>query len=173
MKKNLLTVLILALLIVNIVLTVVMMVSVMSVNSRTASLVRNITTALNLEITEPGEEKKEQVSLKNTAYFTIEGAMTIALRPEADAAGETKQGYLMFNISFSMNTKSKDYKTYKDTIADYEMAVKDVVTSVVGAHTASECADTGMLKTEILAGVQELFGSDFIYDVAMSDIKFG
>lgn len=174
MKKNLLSVLILALLIVNIVLTVVMMVSVVGTNNKTAELVRNIATILELELTVPGEEKKEPVSLEKTEYYTLPEAMTIALKPEADGEGEAKQKYLMFNISFSLNTKHKDYKKYSaEKLVDYEMAIKDVVTSVVGAHTSSECADIDMLKAEILEGVQELFDSDVIYNVAMSDIKFG
>ncbi len=176
MKKNLLSVLILALLIVNIVLTVVMMVSVIGTNNKTAELVRNIVTILDLELTVPGEEKKEPVSLEKTEYYTLPEAMTIALKPEPDpnGEGEAKQKYLMFNISFSLNTKHKDYKKYSaEKLVDYEMAIKDVVTSVVSAHTSSECADIDMLKAEILEGVQELFDSDVIYNVAMSDIKFG
>ena len=49
MKKNLMTVLILALLIVNIALTGVMLVSIVGTNKKTAQLVDNITTAMNLE----------------------------------------------------------------------------------------------------------------------------
>ena len=54
MKKNLMTVLILALLIVNIALTGVMLVSIVGTNKKTAQLVDNITTAMNLELTVPG-----------------------------------------------------------------------------------------------------------------------
>ena len=46
MKKNLMTVLILALLVVNIVLTSVMLVSIVGTNKKTAQLVDNITTCL-------------------------------------------------------------------------------------------------------------------------------
>ena len=53
MKKNLMTVLILALLVVNIVLTSVMLVSIVGTNKKTAQLVDNITTAMNLELTVP------------------------------------------------------------------------------------------------------------------------
>ena len=54
MKKNLMTVLILALLIVNIALTGVMLVSIVGTNKKTAQLVDNITTAMNLELTQRG-----------------------------------------------------------------------------------------------------------------------
>lgn len=169
MKKNLLTVLILALLIVNIVLTSIMMFSVTSTNKKTADLVTNIATALNLELRVPGEEDSTRVSLADTAVFNVTEPMTIALASE-----DGKQNYIVFDVAFSMNTQHEDYKTYGATIADRESLIKDVITSVVGAHTAAECRDDfESIKAEILKKVQELFQSDFIYNVAISGIKFG
>ena len=51
MKKNLISVIILALLIVNVVLTAIMMFSVTSASQKTAALVDNIASALDLELT--------------------------------------------------------------------------------------------------------------------------
>ena len=51
MKKNMISVIILALLIVNIVLTGVMMFSIVSTEKKTAKLIDGISTALNLELT--------------------------------------------------------------------------------------------------------------------------
>jgi flagellar FliL protein len=50
MKKNLLTILILALMIVNVALSVITMISVTGTNKKTAALVDTIATVLNLEI---------------------------------------------------------------------------------------------------------------------------
>ena len=72
MKKNLISVIILALLIVNIVLTAIMMFSVTGASKKTAALVDNIATALNLELasgTEGGAE--EVVSMADTACLPI------------------------------------------------------------------------------------------------------
>ena len=60
MKKNLMSVLILALLIVNIVLTVITMVSVTSTNKKTASVVNSIATVLNLELNTSGDDTAEK-----------------------------------------------------------------------------------------------------------------
>ena len=69
MKKNLMTVLILALLVVNIVLTSVMLVSIVGTNKKTAQLVDNITTAMNLELTVPGDEETTNVALTDTEVY--------------------------------------------------------------------------------------------------------
>ena len=50
MKKNLISIVILALLIVNIVLTAVMMFSVTSTNKKTAALVTDVAAAINLDL---------------------------------------------------------------------------------------------------------------------------
>ncbi len=171
MKKNLLTVLILALIMVNIVLTTVMMFSVMSTNKKTAKLVNNIATVLNLEWTEPGEDPSENaaISLADTAVYNINGSMTIPLAMDENG----KQGYIVFDVSLSMNKKDKDYKKYSETMAERESLVKDVITSVVTSHTQAECRNNFEgLKEEILEAIQNLFGSKFIFDVGLSGVKY-
>jgi flagellar FliL protein len=174
MKKNLLTVLILALLIVNIVLTGIMMISITSTNKKTAQLVNNIATAMNLELTTPGGETAdtvEEVSIADTAVYSLANKMTIPL-----ATDGSTQSYMICEIGFSMNTKNKDYKTYGEQVSAGEMdtLIMDTINSVVGAHTVDECRnDMDGLKEEILQAVQGLFQSDFIYKVSISSVNFG
>lgn len=169
MKKNMLTVLILALLIVNIVLTSVMMFSVLGTNKKNAELVSNIATVLNLELTGPGEEKKAaEIPLSQAIVHDIDGAMTIPLRSD-----DGKDHYIVFNISFQLDTKHKDYKTYGETISDKDSLIKDQISDVVSVYTANECKeDFEGLKAKILNAVQDLFKSDFIYKVAISEVKY-
>lgn len=178
MKKNILSIIILALLIVNIVLTSVMMFNVTSTNKKVADLVGNIATVMNLELTVPGQEVKEEISLKDTAFYAIANPMTMPLAAEITADGQKKEGYLVCNVSFSLNTKHKDYKTYgsDEAMAEQEELIKDAINTIVSRHTSSELrADAGLesLKAEILAAVQELFQSDFIYKVSISEVKYG
>lgn len=170
MKKNLLTVLILALLIVNIILTSIMMFSVMGTNKKTASLVGNIATVLNLEWKQPGEQDMpKEVSLADTQVHDLTGAMTIPLADEGNG-----QTYMVCNVALSMNKKHADYKTYGETISERESLIKDVIISVITEHTESECRNNlDGLKAEILEAIQQLFDSDFIYNVAISDVKYG
>ena len=81
MKKNLLTVLILALMIVNIVLTSIIMVSVISANKKTADLVGNIATALNLQWSVPGSEEDSEpaVALENAVVYPLPESLMIPL----------------------------------------------------------------------------------------------
>lgn len=173
MKKNLFTILILALLVVNIVLSSITMISVTGTNKKTAQLVNNIATVMNLELTVPGEEEvKKEVSMADTAVYNFDGNLTMPLK--TDESGQNK--YLVCNIALSMDTKNKDYKKYggAEKLAEQESLIKDTITEVVSQHTEAECrADFDGLKEEILQAVQDLFQSDFIYKIAINDIKFG
>ncbi|MCM1089671.1 MAG: flagellar basal body-associated FliL family protein [Butyrivibrio sp.] len=179
MKKNMLSIITLALLLVNIILTAVMMFSTTSTNRKVADLVTNISSALSLELTPPGQQSAEDaVSLADTEVYALTGSMTIPTAMEYDAEGKGKQGYFMCNISFSINTKHEDYKKNgsAEAMAGREELIKDAVNSVVSKHTISELqADAGLdgLKAEILSAVQGLFESDFIYKVSISEVKFG
>lgn len=169
MKKNLLTVLILALLIVNIALTGVMMFSVMGTNRKTAELVGNIATVLNLELSNgETEEEKAEVPIENSIPYNIEGEMTIPLKSDG-----AKASYIMFDIAFYMDKKNKGYKKHGETIDEKKTLIQDTITTVVGNHTEAECRDNfDAIKDEILTAVQKLFDSDFIFKVAISNVKY-
>ncbi|MCM1185478.1 MAG: flagellar basal body-associated FliL family protein [Lachnoclostridium sp.] len=169
MKKNLMTVLILALLVVNIVLNCIVMISVTGTNKKTASLVNNIATALSLEFTSPDEEVV-QVSLEDTAPHILGEKLMFPLASGADG----KQSYLVCTITLSMNKKHKDYKKYGESIADRNGLIEDAITTVVASHTMDECRnDLEGLKEEMLKAIQDLFDSDFIYQVAVSGVTYG
>ena len=70
MKKNLLSIVILALLIVNLVMTSIMMISVTGTNKKTAAIVTDIASILKLELNPNGETEtaEEVVSLEAVSY---------------------------------------------------------------------------------------------------------
>jgi flagellar FliL protein len=181
MKKNLLSVLILALLIVNIALTAIMMVNVTSTNAKTAELVTSIATVMNLELYNPGGVSTAEVSLDATESYDMDELMfplaaSTVVNDDGTTSVSSKQNYIMFSMSLLQNTESEDYKKYggADNIAAKESVIKDTVNSIVGSHTLEECqTDFESIREEILKGVQQLFGSDFIYKIAISGVKYG
>jgi flagellar FliL protein len=182
MKKNLLSVLILALLVVNIALTAIMMVNVTSTNAKTAELVTSIATVMNLELYEPGGGVSvTDVSLDVTESYDMEEMMfplaaSTVVNADGSTSLSTKQNYIMFSMSLLQNTEDKDYKKLggADNIAAKESVIKDTVNSIVGSHTLEECqTDFESIREEILQGIQQLFGSGFIYKIAISGVKYG
>lgn len=180
MKKNLMSVLILALLVVNIVLTSIMMVNVISTNSKTAELVNSIMTALHLELYEPGDTANE-VSLADTDTYDLEEMMfplaaSTVVNADGSVSVDTKQSYIIFTLSLLQDTTNKDYKKMggEENLAAQTSLIKDTVNQVVGNHTLEDFqTDFDGIREEILSEIQKLFGSDFIYKIAISGVKYG
>ena len=176
MKKNLLSVLILALLVVNIVLSVIMTVSILGTNSKTAELVSQVVLAMNLELYEPGSEMENAIPLSQTETYSMSGLM-VQLKHDTDENGkDIGADYIMFDISLSMDTKNKGYKTYgtAETLTGFEIQMRDAVESVIKQYTEQECRDSmdSQIKMEILRSIQNLFQSDFIYRVSISGVMY-
>lgn len=165
MKKNLISIIILALLIVNIVLTAIMMFSVTTTNRKTAALVGDIASAISLDLGtgENGEQEEGIVPMADVVTYTI-ADMTIPLKKGED--GESH--FAMLSVTLSMNSKNKDYKKYGD-LTTREDLIKGEIIEAVGQYTLEEVnTDPQILKDNILSRIQGLFDSDFIFDVTLS-----
>lgn len=173
MKKNLLSVIILALLIVNLVLTGIVMFSTVSANKKTVSLVNDIATVLDLELASGSNASNaaaaDAVSVADTDVYNIADAMTIALRPSDDG----KEHYCMCEVSFSLNKNHEDYATLQPMVATQESKIRSIIISVIGEYNKEDAqANQAAIEKEIISQVQEMFGSDFIFEAYFRDIKF-
>ena len=170
MKKNLISVLILALLVVNLVLTSIMMFSTMSSVKKTSALVTSIASVLNIELAGESEAVGEtEVKLTDLVTHDIPDDLTIPLKKGEDG----KDHYYIVAVSLMLNKNHPDYETYGANIASQDSLIKSIIIEVIGSHTLEEAkADSEALRNEILAKLQDAYGSDFIYKVAFSNIMY-
>ncbi len=178
-QNNLLTIIILALLIVNIILSGIMMISFMGTNKKTADLVSDIAAVLNLELGVEAEGEEPEIPMSEQTPWAIEAPLTIPLQTEKvlDEEGNvvsTKDHYLKFNVSFSLYTEGEGYKDYGAAFGDYESLIKDAISSTVSKHTIDECRDDfDAIRAEMLEAVRQLFDkNEFIYKIAISELKY-
>ncbi|MBE5875397.1 MAG: flagellar basal body-associated protein FliL [Lachnospiraceae bacterium] len=166
MKKNLLSIIILALLVVNIVLSAIMMISVSSATKKTASLVADIAAVIGLEIEGlPDSNLATSVPMSETEVYNITGELTIPLKTGEDG----KSHFAMGTVSLSMNSAHEDYATYSETMATKEGLIKDIIFSVMANYTMEEAkSNSAAIKNEIIQEIQKLFGSDFIFAISYS-----
>lgn len=172
MKKNLLTIVILALLVVDLVLTGITMFSLVSANKKTMALVDDIAAALALDLSVPGDSEAEAeatISIADTSVYNIEDAMTIALKPSEDGTDH----YALVSVSFSLNMTDPDYETYQPMLAEKESKIKSEIIDVIGAYTKEEAmANSDAMEAEILERIQSMFNSKFVYEAYFRDEKF-
>lgn len=179
MKKNLLSVLILVLMIVNIAMSAVMMMSVVGTNQRTAALMDSIEAAMNLELNSPGSVS--DVSLTDTETYNV-GQMTVHLA-YSEIVGEDgtvttsdKQMYIVFDIALLLDKTHADYEQYGgENMSQYDSMIKDAIEQVVMNYNEEECREdfSGAIRDEILVAIQNLFHSKVIYGITLSNVKYG
>ena len=173
MKKNLLSILILALLVVNVVLTAIMMFSVTGTMKKTSELVTDIASVIDLELNTQGSGEEEtiaeEVPIEDVEVYDIEDSMTIPLKVGEDGTAH----YAVVSVSLSMNTKDKGYKTYGADVSAKESIIKSEIIDVIGEYTLEETqSGTEAMRQEILDRIQSMYESKFIYSVAFRDVMF-
>lgn len=174
MKKNILSILILALLVVNIVMTAIMMFSVTGAMKSTTTLVGKIATVLDIELA--SSQDSENVSIEDTATYTIADTMTIPLKTVSVAeGGDGKEHYALMKVTVYMDTKNDDYEKFgtAEQLAAREEMIKSEIISVIRSHTLEEFkSDSEGIYAEITAKLQKMYNSRFIYKVACGDVKY-
>lgn len=167
MKKNLISIVILALLVVNIVLSAITLFSVAGTNRKTAALVTDIASAIHLDL--GGEEEVEtQVPMADIVTYDM-AEVTLPLRVGED--GEAH--YAVLNITLSMNSKDKDYKSYGNDgdLSPRESLIRGEISDVIGQYTVEEARVSGsVIEQQILENIQALYDSKFIFNVTISGI---
>lgn len=174
MKKNLLSVIILALLIVNIVLTSIMMFSVTGASKKTSALVNDIASVLSLELennsTAAEGTETVEIPMENVEVFDISGELTIPCKQGEDGSDH----YCITNVSLSLNTKDKGYKKYGgEELTARESLIKSEIFEVFRDHTIDEVReDIDSIGAEILNRIQTMFDSEFIFKVSFSNTLY-
>lgn len=170
MKKNILSILILALLIVNIVLTGIMMFSVVGMTKKVSALVSDIAGIVKLDMAEGLEEEPESaIPMSDVAVYAFPEEMTIELKKGEDG----EQHYAVVKISLSMNTKHDDYEEYSAGLEERQTMIQDQINSVFRSYTLEEAqSNQEALKAEITKKIQDMYDSTFIFGVNFGDIKF-
>lgn len=165
MKKNLLSVIILVLLVVNLALTSILMFSILPETKKTDKMITDICSILDLEL----NGDAEQTPIEDLVFYDFAEEMIVNFKPDTDG----KAHYAVVSISIAMDSKHEDYKNYGETISEKESLMKNVIIGVIGQYTCEEGqADMEGMKAAILKELQDMFGSRFITQVIFSDIQF-
>lgn len=169
MKRNLLSIIVIALLVVNIALTAVIMVSVVGASKKTAALVADIATLAKIDISglpTTALTEENNVTMADTAVYNITKELTIPLKLGEDGVAH----YAVGNVSLSLNKNHADYKTYnEETLATSEGIITDIIFSVLGNYTVEEArSNSEQIKAEMLEKIRAKFDSEVIYGVSFN-----
>ncbi len=166
MKKNLMSVIILALLVVNLVLTAIMMFTVYPQSKAVNELVVKICHAINFDLNSGSSTGIGNVPVDKIEMYAVnQGAdMTINLKKD----DKNKQQYAVVGISLAVNKNSSYYEKNGVTpLSEKEALIKDAINNVIRTYTKDEFdEDPDGVKQEILTQIQNIFGADYVIGVS-------
>ncbi len=168
MKKNLMSVVILALVLVNLILTAILTITVLPETKKANALITQVCSAINLEL-ESGSVTSDasSVPIDKLATYDISDSMTINLKDSGDGIDH----YAVITVSLFMNKDSKGYKSFGESMEEKKNLVMSEITSVVSGFTYDEFkSDQQGVQDAIVADLQKLFDSDFIVSVGFPTV---
>ena len=165
MKKNLMSVIILALVCVNLVLTAILMFTIVPQTSNANKLIEKVCAAVDLELSSGSGMGTSNIPTENLAQYVLNDGETTNINLAKGEDGKTH--YAMISVSLSLNTKSEGYAEYGTAgLDERNTIIMDLIIEVIGQYTKEEFdANRTDIKKEILNDLQSMFGADFIVGV--------
>ncbi len=165
MKKNILTIIIMAITLINTVLIGVLIFVIVPTSNKTNQLVTKVASIIDLELESP-EAGEEEIAVSDIITHEIADKLTINLK-----STDGNPHYALLFVSLSMNSKHEDYATLSTKMAENENAIMEIITEEFGRYTMDEVnANKVIIKEAILTRIQELFKSDFIINVSFGNM---
>ncbi|MDD4112084.1 MAG: hypothetical protein PHC56_03505 [Herbinix sp.] len=167
MRKNILTIIILAMCLINIVLSAILIfVMVPNVNKSTA-LVNKVAQIIDLELESP-DDAIANIAVSDIETHLIEEKLTCLL-----AKSDDEDHYAVLYLSLSVNKTHDDYLDLQPYIGQYENDMKEIVTDEFAKYTIDEARLVkDKIKDQVKIRIQELFKSDFVINISFGNILF-
>ncbi len=172
MKKSMLNVITLALVLINLVLTVILTFSLVSTNNKTNSLITKVAQIIDLDvggIQTDGTGNSSQVSIDDIEYVQVVSGDTNNITISYTEGG--KNHYVVLTVSIGLNKKSKDYESKAASITNgMNLIVSQITTEALKYSYSSVTTNKTTIESNLLASLQDMFQTDMIYSVTLSQI---
>ena len=169
MKKNLITVITLALVVVNLVLTVILTITILPETQKANELITKVCSAIDMDLESGSATSNANIPIDQIEVYNIDDEQTINLKQDGDG----KDHFAMITVSISMDTKNSDYKDLKPQVEEKVNLIKGDINNIVSQYTIDEIKNNqSAVQDEILKDLQKMFGSDFIVAVGFPTAQY-
>ncbi len=167
MRKNILTIIILAMCLINIVLSAVLIFVMVPTANKSIALVSKVAQIIDLELESPDND------IANLGVSDIETYLIDERLPFLLAKSDDGDHYAVLILSLSLNKTHDDYLELQPLIGQYENNIKEIVSDEFAKYTIDEARDMkDIIRDQSTTRIQELFKSDFIIHVSFGNILF-
>ena len=167
MKKNIFSVIITALTVINVVLTAVMFFVMLPTFQKTNNLITQVASVLSLELDADGAADPD-------SNYTIKDMESIPVTFETEATYNLKSGadgkshYAMLSgYVIYLNNKSDDYKDISAMLTEDQSQITGIVTNVIQSHTSEE-GTQDVIEKECLEKIAELLDSKVVVKINLN-----
>ena len=169
MKKNLITVITLALVVMNLVLTVILTITILPETKKANELITKVCSAIDLDLESGSATSSANIPRDQRDVYDIEDQQTINLK----SSGDGKEHFAVITVSISMDKKNKDYKDLQPEVENKVELIKGEINNIVSQYTIDEIKNNqSAVQNEILKDLQKMFGSDFIVAVGFPTAQY-
>lgn len=170
MKKNLMSVLIMALVFVNVILSAVIMITLVPATKQSNELVTKVCNAIDLELESGKVYNANTIPVDQLEIVKITGeeAGTFNLK---NTPGDKDMHYAVADVSISLNKQDDDYGTLQPQIEGKVDLLKEIVSKTFMKYTYEEVITSDgqdEVREAMLEQMQDLFDSDFIVAVTIN-----
>lgn len=165
MKKNILTIVIMAASIINLVLTAVLIFSVMPAMNKTSNLIDKVASVIDLEI-ESKNEKNEQTPVENLEVFEITYDANVNINLQKEAGDEQDHYAVIKGIRVSFDKEADGFSDVKGLIEKNTTYVEDIVKETISSFSASTISEE-KVKQEAVKKLQERYDTKCIVEISL------
>ncbi len=165
MRKNLITVIILAICIINLVFNILLVFVFMPSTTKTNKLISDIAEILDLEIASQSNGDSSGFDVADLAPFQLEQGNPINLASD----GSDKVHALQYGLTINLDKTAKDYSKVQSNLEASTSLIYDMTRDVIGNYTYAQVIDVEVqrqIKEEILRNLKETFNTECIYSVS-------
>ena len=167
MKKSTLNVITLALVLINLVLTVILTFSLVSTNNKTNKLISKVAEIIDLDVAgaDTGDKGTSSSSgLDDITYVDVTNNDSKDIMISYTDGGKTH--YAIMNVSLGLNTKAKDYTAKSTTIM--KVIVNAVQTEAMKYTYSTVASSKATIESALLEQLQDTFQTQCITSVIVS-----
>ncbi len=165
MKKNILTIVIMAASIINLILTAVLIFTVMPAMNKTSNLIDKVASVVDLEI-ESKNKGEELTPIKDMDTFTVTYETNVNINLQKDAGDDTNHYAVISGIVVSFNKEEDGYSDVKALMEANSVYVEDIVKETISSYTASTISQPA-IKEEAVKKLQERYDTKSIVDLSL------
>lgn len=172
MKKSMLNVITLALVLINLVLTVLLTFSLVSTNNRTNNLIKKVGEIIDLDAAgnaANGSQTGSAVNIDDIEYVEVKSGDSTNITVSYTDSGKTH--YVVFKVTLGLNTKAKDYSTKSTSINNgMKLIVSQITNEALKYSYNTVTTNKTTIEKNLLSTLQDQFETEAICSVTLSEI---